>query len=273
MTTIKTFIKRHPVPISRGSNELIYNLSEPLDGTKTAKMDINTGDGNLTLDRLISDEQVLANGLLQYLEKQGPPILTLNAIKGEAEFTLRSGDTGQPRFRFPWAACNGATEWRIHLNHNVQFDITAHSNGGNVKLDLAGMTVTRVTADTGGGNMDVVLPDNAANLSVTAKTGAGNVTVEIGSGITGSIINAHSGAGNVIVRIPTGVAAKIHASSGLGKVTVEPRFSKTDGHTYQSPDYDGAANKIEITVNCGAGNVSISTKQKEEHHDGNSGFH
>ena len=62
------------------------------------------------------------------------------------------------------------------------------------------MAVTRVSADTGGGNMDVVLPDNAANLSVTAKTGAGDVTVEIGSGITGSnTINASSGAGNVVV--------------------------------------------------------------------------
>ena len=66
------------------------------------------------------------------------------------------------------------------------------------------------------------------------------------------------------MRIPTGVAAKIHASSGLGKVTVEPRFSKTDGHTYQSPDYDSAADKIEITVNSGAGNVSISTNQNPE---------
>ena len=57
--------------------------------------------------------------------------------------------------------------------------------------------------------MDVVLPDNAANLSVTAKAGGGNVTVEIGSGITGSnIVNASSGAGNVVVRIPSGVAAR-----------------------------------------------------------------
>ena len=168
------------------NNVLTHNLSEPLDGTKTAKVDINTGDGNLTIDRLTRDEQVLANGVLQYLEKQGPPTLTLNAINGEAKFILRGGDAGQPWFRFPWAACNGATEWQIHLNPNVQFDITAHSGGGNVKLDLAGMAVTHVVADTGGGNMDVVLPDNAANLSVTAKTGAGNVTVEIGSGITGS---------------------------------------------------------------------------------------
>jgi len=238
---------------------LTHNLSEPLGGATTAKVDINTG--NLTIDRLAGGEQVLASGTLQYLEKQGVPIRTLNTSNGQATLTLRGGDTGRPWFRFPWVACNGATEWQVHLNPNVLSDITAHSGGGNVKLDLAGMAVTRVSADTGGGNMDVVLPDNAANLSVIARTGAGNVTVEISSGITGSnIVNASSGAGNVVVRIPSGVAAKIHATSGLSKVIVDSWFSKTDKNTYQSPDYDGAANKVEITVKSGAGSVSVNTK-------------
>ena len=143
---------------------------------------------------------------------------------------------GQPWFRFPWAACNGATEWQIHLNPTVSSDITAHSDGGNVKLDLAGMAITRVSADTGGGNMEVVLPDNAADLSVTAK----------------------SGAGNVVVHLPSGIAARIHATSGLGKVIVDSWFSKIDKNTYQSPDYDGAANKVEITASSGAGNVSVN---------------
>jgi hypothetical protein len=41
---------------------------------------------------------------------------------------------------------------------------------------------------------------------------------------------------------------------------VDSRFSKIDGNTYQSPDYDGVADKVEITVNSGAGNVSVNTK-------------
>jgi DUF4097 and DUF4098 domain-containing protein YvlB len=219
-------------------NVLTYNLSEPLNGATTAKVDINTGAGNLTIDKLTGGEQLLASGTLQYLENQGLPTRSVNTSNGQATLTLRGGDAEQPWFRFPWAACNEATEWHIHLNPTVSSDITAHSDGGNVKLDLAGMVVTRVSADTGGGNMDVVLPDNAANLSVIAKTGAGNV----------------------IVCIPSGVAARIHATTGLGKVIVDSRFSKIDGNTYQSPDFDSAANRVEITVNSGAGNVSVNTK-------------
>lgn len=100
------------------------------------------------------------------------------------------------------------------------------------------MAVTRVSADTGGGNVEVDLPDDATNLSITAKTGAGNVDVHM----------------------PSGVAARIHATTGLGKALVDARFSKTDKDTYQSPDFDSAANKIEITVHSGAGNVSVNTK-------------
>jgi hypothetical protein len=240
---------------------LTHNLSEPLGGATTAKVDINTGAGNLTIDKLTGGEQLLASGTLQYLENQGLPTRSVNTSNGQATLTLRASGTGRPWFRFPWAVCNGATEWQIHLNPTVASDITAHSDGGNVKLNLAGMVVTRVSADTGGGNMDVVLPDNAANLSVAAKTGAGNVTVEIGSGITGSnTVNANSGAGNVVVRIPSGMAAKVHATGGLVKVTVDPRFSKTGNNTYQSSDFDSAANRVEITVKSGAGNVSVNTK-------------
>jgi hypothetical protein len=244
-------------------NVLTDNFSELLDGATVAVVDIDAGDGNLTIDRLAvtGDDQVLASGTLQYLEAQDLPTRSVRTSNGQATLTLRRSSTERPWFRLPWAACNGATEWQIGLNPTVPSDITAHSDGGNVVLNLAGMAVTRVSAETGGGNMDVVLPDNAANLGVTARTGAGNVTVELGADITGSaVINAGSGAGNVVVRIPSGVAARIRATTGLGKAMVDPRFGKIDSATYQSPNFNSAADKVEIMVHSGAGNVSVNTK-------------
>jgi len=241
-------------------NILTDDLSEPLNGVTTAMIDIHVGDGNLMIDPLTGGEQVLVSGTLEYFEKQGIPTRTLVSSNGQATFTLRGDSAGRPWFHFPWAACNGATEWHIHLNPTVSSDITARSDGGNVKLNLGGMTVTSLSADTGGGNMDVFLPDNAANLRVSAKSGAGNVTVEFGSGTTGNnIVDANSGAGNVVVSIPSGMAARIQATTGMGKVIIDPQFSQIDKNTYQSPDFDTAANKVEITAKSGAGNVSVST--------------
>ena len=86
--------------------------------------------------------------------------------------------------------------------------------------------------------MEIILPDPAAALSVTAK----------------------SGAGNVVVQIPGGIAARIHATTGLGKLMVSPRFLKIEKDCYQSPDYDTADKKIEMNISSGAGNVVVEER-------------
>jgi DUF4097 and DUF4098 domain-containing protein YvlB len=175
---------------------------------------------------------------------------------------VRERDAARPTwFRLPWNACFGRTDWQIHLNPTVASDITAHTGGGNVKLDLAGTTVSHLLADTGGGNVELHLPDHATNLAVAARTGGGNVSVKIGGAITGAnSVEATSGAGNVVVHVPDGIPARVHATSGLGKVAVEPRFNAIDRSTYQSSDYDDAVNRVDITVKTGAGNVTVTTK-------------
>jgi len=214
-----------------------YNLSEPLHGVSTAKVDVNTIDGNLKIDALTGGSE-LANCTLQYMENQEPPTQSVNMSGSQAILTLKSGKKGQSWIRLPWAACNAATEWQIHLNPTIPLDIAAHSGGGNVTLDLTGLTVTRLTAGTGGGNMEVILADTAAGMEAAIKTGAGNVTVHI----------------------PSGIAVKVQATSGLGKVIVDAPLCQIDKKTYQSPDYDSAVDKLEITASSGAGNVSIKEK-------------
>jgi hypothetical protein len=216
-------------------NLMTHTLFEPLDGMTTAKVSINPGDGNLEIDSLTGGEQILAGCTLQYFEKQGLPNRSMVIMNGQANLTLEPGSGKQSWLRLPWAACNGATVWKIHLNPMVVSDLTAHSDGGNIKLNLVGMTVTHVSADTGGGNIDLILPDNAASLSVTARTGAGNVTVDL----------------------PGGVAVRVRVSLGLGKAIIDPRFSQVEKNTYQTPGFDQAAGHLELTADSGAGNVII----------------
>jgi hypothetical protein len=240
---------------------LTHQLSEPLGDTKAAKVEINPGDGNLIIDGLTGGEPVLANGSLQYLENQDQPNLSVDTSNGLATYTLKSGGKCQPWLHLPWAVCNGATEWQVHLNPAIPMDLLARSSGGNVKVHLAGNVVNSLVADTGGGNMDLELPDRAANLNVTAKTGGGNVNIEIGQFTSGgNTVNARSGAGNVTVRMPNQLAARVHATSGVGKVTVDTRLNKVDRDIYQSPDYEETADRIEITVHSGAGNVSVTAR-------------
>jgi hypothetical protein len=223
-------------PATAGTGEVLTeNLAEPLNGITAAQVEIDPGDGNLTIDWLTGGEPLLAGGTMQYLESIGVPARSLTIFNNQATFLLKAGESAQRWINLPWAACNGATDWHIHLIPGVLFDLTAHSDGGNLRLDLSGLALSRLSADTGGGNVEVDLPDSASNLDVTAKTGAGNV----------------------IVRLPDGAAALVHVTTGLGKAMVDPRFQQIDEVTYQTPGYTEAAQKVEITAESGAGNVEV----------------
>jgi hypothetical protein len=75
---------------------LTQTLSEPLGSLKTVKININPGDGNLIVDGLTDNGQVLASGTLQYLENQGLPMKSMDKSNGQATFNLKSvGDGGQ----------------------------------------------------------------------------------------------------------------------------------------------------------------------------------
>lgn len=221
------------------SNELLtYTLSEPSNGAKKAKVQIIADDGNLTIDSLITSEPVLVSGQLQYFEKQGPPARTVDFKDGQINLTIQGSRSQKPWIHFPWSACNAAHEWRVHLNPAISIDLPAQSGGGNIRLDLAGTTLTSLTAVTGGGNIDVILPHTLTSLDADIKTGAGNLTIQL----------------------PGGVDARIQAESGLGKVIVDSVFKMIAEKTYQSDGYDTAIHKVLIKATSGVGNVTISTR-------------
>jgi len=55
------------------NNLLTEDLSAPLNGATAANVEIDTRTGNLIVDELQEEAQVLASGTVQYFEKQGRP--------------------------------------------------------------------------------------------------------------------------------------------------------------------------------------------------------
>lgn len=246
---------------TRSGKVLTQEQWEPLNDVTSAIVDINTGTGNLSIDGLIGDASMLASGSLQYLENKPMPVWTLDSSNGLGNLSVQMPDDGHNRSRLPWSACNGAYEWALHLNQTVRMELSAYSGGGNLSLNLAGMEVTRVVADSGGGNLAVILPDYVADLDVTARTGAGNVDLEVGQGTTGNnVVTAESGAGNVSVSLPSGIAVRVHATTSLGKVIIDPKFSLIDKDVYQSQEFESASDRVELWLKSGAGTVTVSVR-------------
>lgn len=59
------------------------------------------------------------------------------------------------------------------------------------------------------------------------------------------------------IHVPDGVATRICASGGASDISVDPpRFLRV-GDVYQSPDYETAADKVEIKAEIGAGAIRV----------------
>jgi len=215
------------------------NMSEPLGNLRSAEILIDPGDGNLVVDGSSRDGQALASGTLEYLEKNGLPTWSVDQSKLTPIFTIQAAHKGQSWAWLPWSKCNGATTWKIYLNRQIPVAVVAHSDGGNIALDLAGMPVGKVSAETGGGNIDLVLPEPATALEVMAKSGAGNVTVHV----------------------PEGVAVRFQGATGLGKLILSPRLAQVDKDSYQTADYEQAGQKINLVLNSGMGNIVVGEQK------------
>jgi hypothetical protein len=65
------------------------------------------------------------------------------------------------------------------------------------------------------------------------------------------------GAASLEVTVPDGLAARIRASVGMAGVSVDESRFPRNGNYYQSPDFDSAANSVDMTIDAGAASIKV----------------
>jgi len=200
----------------------------PLEGASRAKVRVSFGAGRLAI-RSHSSPSELVNG----------------SFEGGLDFkTDRDGDTLKVKMRvpyedmwaFPWMWWGGRRfEWSVGLSNQIPLDLRVEAGASQSQLDLTDLRVT-----------DLKLEVGASNTEVTMPAGAGNTKADI-----------DAGAATVKIRIPSGVAARIRFSGGAATFTADSSRFPRMGDYYQSPDYEGAPNKIEMRIDAGAGTVDV----------------
>jgi hypothetical protein len=126
-------------------------------------------------------------------------------------------------------------DWRVGLTREAPLSLRVDSGAADSYFDLTDLKVTELELHTGASSTTVRLPKAA---------GKSNVRVE-------------AGAASVKLFVPDGVAARIRTSMTLGSNDIAPRFQRA-GNEYVSPDYDSAANKIDIRFEGGVGSLVVS---------------
>ena len=192
-----------------------------LEGAPDAEVMVTFGAGRLAIGPAAAG--MLVDGTYEggvKVEKAGPGRVRLSP---PAPANLRWD-------RAPYA-------WRVGLTTEIPIRLRVESGAADGELDLSGLRVAELRLRTGASETRVTLPQAAGFTRVDAEGGAAAIRF----------------------RVPDGVAARIRSAMALGSSEVDtarfPRNAAGDG--WESPDFAGAANRVEIEFRGGMGALSV----------------
>ncbi len=208
-------------------NQETTQLSIPLEGATESTISFNHGAGRLFVTGGAASDTLVAGtfdgGVVQDVQQNG------------SNKRIRLSASADNFFFAPFGANRYGYSWNCSLNQEVPLSLEFHTGASESDIDLSNLKVTYLRLETGASSNRLTAPANA--------------------GLTRASISA--GAASLDIRIPDGVAAHIRVKSGLSGINIDQnRFPKgMDG--YESMDYAGAANRIDVDIEAGVGSISV----------------
>lgn len=195
----------------------------PRDGLAEARLDVATGFANVSIDADPGLEELLRGRF-----GDRPPAVDL--VDGTV--TLQS-----PRPTL-WRGWSGSGQ--LTLNGAVTWSIALGSGASKVRADLRRLALRTLEVRGGASRVDVLLPGPAGTVPIRVSGGASRLTLDR----------------------PAGTALRLQMEGGASKVEVD-RFqlgSVGGGARWQTPDFDAAADRYDLTVEGGAGRLTVRTR-------------
>jgi hypothetical protein len=213
---------------SRAAQVVRESVSQPLGAAKSADVTITMGVGRLRLAELSQPGELIA-GEIAY--PQTNRVDRTFEMRGDtAAFTLQEQDSQRNdlvKYR------NDDAVWDLRLTQTTPLRLAIEAGIGESTLDFTQLKLTDLDLKTGIGATTLTLP-REGHLQAHVQGGVGNTTL----------------------RIPAGVAVRIALDAGVGKVEVLGNYQRR-GNSYISPNFDSAANRVDLTASSGIGTITI----------------
>jgi hypothetical protein len=88
-------------------------------------------------------------------------------------------------------------------------------------------------------------------------TGASATEIRLPKAAGATKVRIEAGAASVKIWVPQGVGARIRAEGGLSDMKVDGSRFPRQGLYHQSPDYETAANKVDLSIQMGVGSAEV----------------
>lgn len=129
-------------------------------------------------------------------------------------------------------------DWRFQLSQEVPVNLKVDAGASRLDFDFTNVKLAFLGVDTGASSLKVKLPAEAGK----------------------TLVDIESGAATIELFVPQGVAARIRMEQGASSIKIDetrfPRSTSLD-QFYQSPDFETAVNRVEISLEGGANSVWV----------------
>ena len=201
------------------------NASIDLQGANTASLKVSHGAGELNIHSGANTNE-LAHGSFS---------------GGLDHKAARNGDRLEVRMKpardfmdFPFFGSRAQLDWDVALNPEIPTALTLSLGANKSMLDLRDMNITDLKLETGASDTRLTLPARGRFCA-----------------------DFDFGAASLEVIIPDGLSARIRASLGAADMQIDESRFPRNGSYYQSPDYDSAANAVDMSIDAGAASIRI----------------
>lgn len=209
----------------RGRSPEGESASVSLQGASEASVRVNHGAGELRIGSGTGMDELVNGAFSGGLEQSS----RLNGNRLEVRMS-----PPQPNFPFFFGHWD-RYDWDMRLNASIPTALTLQMGANKTEADLHDLRLTSLKVETGASETRIRLPAQGrlrADFSL--------------------------GAASLKLTVPEGVAARIRATTGAASLSVDTSRFPRMGDVYQSPDFETAANAIEIKIDAGAADIKVS---------------
>lgn len=200
----------------------------PLEGAVAARVVVNHGAGRL----IIRGGE--APGYLAWGRFGGGVRKTGKVVNGTLEARLELPPEGWIDRTFAWTG-TGAIDWDVTFNSALPLELKLQTGASDQHVDLSLLKLTRFELNTGASSTTIVLPAQAGYTQARIASGAASIKIVV----------------------PPTTALRVRSSVGMGSVNVDRnRFPQT-GAGFESPGFDAAANRVELSIEGGMASFDI----------------
>ena len=163
--------------------------------------------------------------------------------------------TIRQRNRGDWFPNRGADHWDVSLPSGVG-DLSATLDAGDASFSLAGTTVSRASFSVNAGSLKIDLSAAQVNyLTLSTNVGSSTLILDGASNTTGRI---SSSVGSTDICAPAGLGLRIRYSGSLASENFAGAGLGIDNGAWQTPGYDTAAYKADLTIDSSVGSVTLN---------------